>query len=105
MGCRARMLACVTIGRRVTAVGEPAGLARAEMHPGRSDFHALDAFTLVRVLYVVDRLEVRARLVSHDQLRSSSTRCLGEGSRRSCRSPRQMMLCSLLALSFLSRTL
>jgi hypothetical protein len=54
----ARVFTGVPIGRAVTAQSDTALLTGAEMHPLRSDFHALSALGNLRQLHGRDRIEM-----------------------------------------------
>ncbi|HEY4281598.1 MAG TPA: hypothetical protein VGM62_00935 [Chthoniobacterales bacterium] len=61
----ARVLTGVMIGRTVTAKGDAALLAGAEMHPIRADLYTLGALEGLRMLDRLDCSNVRAATVRH----------------------------------------
>jgi len=62
----ARVFAGVAIRRAITTEGRAALLTSAEMHPLRSDFHALSAFANLRLFDGFDRVEMSAASIGHN---------------------------------------
>lgn len=56
----------VAIRRTIAAKRDAALLTDAQMHPLRSDLHALRAFAIIGLLDRRDRVEMRAASVGHE---------------------------------------
>jgi hypothetical protein len=63
---RTGMFRRVAIGRIVTTVSPTALLARPEVHPARTDSHALLTFPSFGMFDGGNRIDVHARLVGHE---------------------------------------
>lgn len=65
MPARVRVLACMPVWRAVAAECRAARLTGAQMHPVRTDLHALFAFTALRLFDRIDRVKMRATSIGH----------------------------------------
>ena len=75
MSGRARVFAGVLVRRAVAAQGDTALLTGAQMHPFRSDLHALSAFGNLRLFDGRDRVEMRAAAIAHLRLLPFEAAC------------------------------
>src|SRR5207237_9292687 len=87
---RSRVLGGVLVGRRIAAERRAAALARAEMHPRRTDLHALVAKMFPRMFHRGDAVDVRAAPVTHAQRTSRTLRT--PRTLRTSRTPRTLLV-------------
>src|ERR1700682_1313870 len=74
MAAGSRVLAGVTVRRRIAAERDRTSLAGAQVHPLSADLHTLVALPVLRVFHRRDALEVRTGCFRHHRVLSSAAR-------------------------------